>query len=277
VSGKERGTQDRQTEILALQRDAGNQAVVTLLQREGAVATPVVTPLLPEIESRLTPWVRQNLDDTRRQYLLELYARLGDYWKHVPPKSVTYVGDHGEMDFKPADESALQVALVAAGYTDAYHAKSSENTWGLREPKVTSAGLHWRGLGVGKVNVHIDLHPPSGLGIEHYLKDQKQRSTTHTPETIRQGIKALKIEIPILSQREAHGDLTVRLHRLRARAGEGEGARSSLDLAESSLALAGSILWNRETISQDSLKNATVALGEASIELDVVEKLLRKP
>jgi len=276
-SGKERRAQRQESRILALQRDAGNQAVISLLQREAAVTAPAVTPVLPEIESRLTPWVRQNLDETRRQYLLELYARLGPFWRYVPPNSITYLGNHGEMDFRAADERGLRAALVAAGYTDAWWAKSPENDWGLRESNVTSASLHWRGLGAGKVNVHIDLHPP-GIGpIEHWVMDLKLRSTTHTPETIRQGIKALKLEIPILSQREAHGDLTVRLQRLKTRASGVEGARSSLDLAESSLALAGSILWNRDVISDDDLKNATVSLGEASIELDVVEKLLRKP
>ena len=270
------GLRRHEADILTLQRTAGNQAVATLLQREAAVATPAVTPLLPEIESRLMPWVRQNLDETRRQYLLELYARLGPFWRYVPPNSITYIGDHGEMDFRPADEPGLRAGLVAAGYTDAWWAKGRKNTWGLRESNVTSASLHWRGLGGGAVNVHIDLHPP-GIGpIEHWLLDLELRSTTHTPETIRQGIKALKLEIPILSQREAHGELTMRLQRLRARAGEVEGARSSLDLAESSLALAGSILWNRDVIADNDLKNATVSLAEASIELDVVEKLVRK-
>jgi hypothetical protein len=193
-------------ELLALQRMAGNRAVTALIaQRE--TATVPHTPLLPDVDGRLAPWLRQTLqaDEPRREFLLALYAKLRGFWTHVPPGSITWIGDHAEMVFRPDDGAALRRDLVAAGYTSSYFAATGSDTWGLREPGVSAAGLHWRGSAGGPVNVHIDLHPPSGTGFSHWLHDLKQRATTHTPDAVRRGVESLGVEVPVLSQQAAHG------------------------------------------------------------------------
>ncbi len=215
---------------------------------------------------------RLETDEASRTYLLDLYAKLGPVWNRVPDHSITWIGTAGEMDFTPDNQAAVKADLIKAGYTDSYWAAGDGDTWGLREPGASSAGLHWRGKPGGKINVHIDLHPPSGTGFWHWWEDLKHRASTHTAQTIRQGLADSKVEIPVLSEQDAHGRLTVRLHELRRSLGETPAARSSLDLAQSSLDLAGSILWNRETITPDQLKEATAELAVADLELDTASR-----
>jgi hypothetical protein len=260
-------------ELLALQRTAGNRAVTALIaQRE--VATVPHNPMLAEIDSRLAPSVRQALrvDEPRREFLLALYAKLRGYWAHVPPGSITWVGEHAEMDFQPDDEAALRHDLVADGYTSSYFAATGKDTWGLREPGVSAAGLHWRGSAGGRVNVHIDLHPPSGTGFMHWLRDMRQRATTHTPEAVRRGVESLNIEVPVVSQQAAHGQLTVRLRDLEARAADLPDARTDLEMARFDLDGAAAMIWTRDVISNDELAEAICLLVEADIALDSVER-----
>jgi hypothetical protein len=263
------------TELLALQRTAGNRAVTALIAQREAGTAPH-TPLLPEVDGRLAPWLRQALqaDEPRREFLLALYAKLRGFWAHVPSGSITWVGDHAEMVFRPDDEAALRRDLVAAGYASSYFAATGSDAWGLREPGVSAAGLHWRGGAGGQVNVHIDLHPPSGTGFSHWLHDLRQRATTHTPDAVRRGVESLSVEVPVLSQQAAHGRLTVRLREVEAAVGDQPDVRGSLDLARSALDGAAAIIWTRDVISNDQLAEAVALLGEADLELDRLSAML---
>jgi hypothetical protein len=176
--------------VLALQRTAGNRAVGRLLAREAAAATATA----PGADERLAPWV---VDGMAKQPELREVAGLirecmGPYWAHVD--QVTWVGPRGEMVFKPVDQEALRKALEAGGYTSSYFAKRGSDKWGLREPRSGGASLHWRGNADGTVNVHIDLHAPSGTGLWHWIQDDQRRSKTHTPDTLKAGVEARRKE-----------------------------------------------------------------------------------
>jgi hypothetical protein len=256
-------------EVLALQRAAGNRAVTELIAQRTAAPSPR-SPLLAEIDDRLAPTVRAALraDEPRREFLLALYARLRPFWSHVPVGGITWIGDHAEMQFRPDDEAALRRDLVAAGFTSTYFAATGGDTWGLREPGVSAAGLHWRGGADGQVNVHIDLHPPSGTGLWHWLQDLKHRATTHTPDAVRRSVESLHVEIPVLAQQEVHGQLTVRLRALDAAGIDGPEVGASLELARAVLDGAAAIIWTRDVVSREQLAEAIALLAEADLELD---------
>jgi len=211
---------------------------------------------------------RSGRDEASREYLLDIYAKLGPLWKHVPDGGITWIGTAGEMEFTPDDEDSLKSDLISAGYTDSYWAATGTDRWGLREPGVRSTGLHWRGERGGKVNVHIDLHPPSGTGFWHWWEDKERRASTHTKESIRQSLEEAKVDVPVLSQQNFHGRLTGRLEQLRTSVGTEATAKAFLDRAANDLTQAGAILWNRELVTRDQLKDAAVLLAQADHELD---------
>jgi hypothetical protein len=178
--------------LLALQRTAGNRAVGRLLVARDEAPASAAAP--DEVRSRVAPWVADAMTKQPElrdvvDYLQEL---MGPYWAHVD--QVTWVGPRGEMLFKPIDQEALRKALVAGGCTSSYFAKRSSDKWGLREPRKQGAALHWRGNTDGTVNVHIDLHAPSGTGLWHWIQDDQRRSRTHTPDTLRAGVEQRRAE-----------------------------------------------------------------------------------
>jgi hypothetical protein len=288
----------KHTDILALQRTVGNRAVTRLIQTKLTVgsagdqyeqeadrgaelvqreempegATPV-TPLVPEIWDRLAPWMKQDQPgrpaDLRqkpvlRDVLLTLYARIGKLWSHI--RRITWVGERGEMLIEPVNEPQLQLALAAAGYTALYFAKGSDDRWGLRESNVEAAGLHWRGSSESKVNVHIDLHPPSGTGLWHAIQDLLRRSETHDPTALRTGVESLGTEIPVLHQQEMHGELTVRFNELerQVKGQTNPAIQAEIDEGRQYLRQAGEILWNKDIVEQAELKQAMDYLSLAA-------------
>jgi hypothetical protein len=174
------------------------------------------------------------------------------------------------MLFEPVNEAQLQLALRAAGYTNLYFAKSSADRWGLREPNVEAAALHWRGAPGGKVNVHIDLHPPSGTGLLHAIQDLLRRSETHDPAAIQAGVESLGAYIPVLHQQKMNGELTVRFDQLQSRvkAQANPAVQAEIDEGRQYLRQAGGILWNKGVVEQAELKQAmwylSLAVASAS-------------
>jgi hypothetical protein len=253
------------------------------VQRQAGRARPT-SPLLPEIWNRLAKWVKQDQPDrpadlTRmpalRGILLALYARVGlALWRHI--RQITWVGPRGAMEFHPVDEGALKATLIGRGYTTSYFAKGGTDRWGLREKNVDAAGLHWRGRPGGKVNVHIDLHPPSWTGFWHWLMDSGRiRSMTHTREAIRAGIASLGIYIPVIHEQRAHGRLTVRLNKLDNQARGRPDVQAEVDEGRRHLRQASSIIWTKSVVSQAELNNAIWYLDLAAACASGAEHSLR--
>jgi hypothetical protein len=254
-------------------------AVNALLVRSevSVVSAQPHTPLPAEVDERLTPSARKDLfrDEGGRVVVLALRARMGPLWDLVPPASINWVGASGAMTFSPRNSEAVKAALVQAGYTSAYFAKRSKDAWGLREPTLPTAGLHFRGESGGIVNVHVDLHPPSGTGLWHWIQDSVRRGTTHTPASVRRAVESVGVTIPVLSQQRIHGELTARLARVERSVQGGGENRASLELACAALDGAAAILWTRDVISSEQLHEAAALLLEADLELDVAGRKAR--
>ncbi len=211
-----------------------------------------------------------NKNPVLREMLLMLYARIGtELWDHV--KEISWISERGEMNLIPVNESKLQSALIARGYTSAYFARRGDNRWGLREPTFPTAGLHWRGLNstykdAAEVQVHIDLHPPLFTGFWHLFQDSFRRTKTHTPESIRAGIESLGIYIPVLYQQTLHGYITSELNMLanRVKIQSSPAAQAEIAKAREYLQAAGQILWAQRFIAQSELDVAMACLGFAS-------------
>jgi len=271
-------------------RNIQKNDLLTQIQLQ-AIKKPVPTsPLLPDITSRLAHWFfdkpgkpgKLSQNPALRKILLTLYARIGkDLWKLIPPKSITYVSEKGEMDFKTNEIVYVYLVLRSKGYTPSYFAKG-EAEWGLREPTLPAAGLHVRGKG-NMINIHIDLHPPSWSGFYHWLMDADHwfydmRTKTHTPETLQEGVEKLGTYIPILYEQKIHGEATARLNRLAGQAKGRTEVQAEIDEGRQYLALAGKILWTKKVISKTELANATWYLGLASACASGAEhNLQRKP
>jgi hypothetical protein len=241
------------------------------------------SPLLPEIWDRLAPWLKQGTSGQPSalsqnpalwDVLLVLYARIGpSLWSHI--RQITWVGERGEMEFIPEDERRLIVALFAEGYTTSYFAGLG-NRWGLREPNVDVAGLHWRGMPGGNiVNVHIDLHPPSWTGLWHKIQDDWRRSTTHTPESLRAGVERLGTYIPVLYEQRLHGELTVRFNDLHGKARGMNDVQAAITRGRQYLQAASRIIWTRSLISQAELSQAFYYIYQAGLEAERAENLLK--
>ncbi len=262
--------------VLAPRRREGEPA--GLIQRQRGRTGPT-SPLIPEIWDRLASWMKQgpraalNRNPALRNVLLTLYARLGPLWSHV--KRITWVGERGEMLFEPQDDGRLQTALLASGYTASYFAKGGKDRWGLREPNVETAGLHWRGKSGGKVEVHIDLHPPILTGLWHKIQDDWRRSTTHTPESLRAGVESLGTYIPVLFQQRIHGLLVVRFNELAGRAQGRANVLAAIGRGRQHLRAAARIIWTRAVVSQADLRNALFSLYQAGREATRAANLLR--
>jgi hypothetical protein len=249
------------------------------VQRQAGQARPT-SPLLPQIWDRLASWIKQDQpgrpadlsrDPALRDVLLILYARIGALWSHI--RQITWVGRRGEMEFYPVDEGRLQADLIARGYTTSYFAKWG-NRWGLREPNVDAAGLHWRGMPEGTVNVHIDLHPPSWTGLWHKIRDDWRRSTTHTPESVRAGVESLGTYIPVLFHQRTHGCLVVRFNELEGLARGRADVLAAISRGRQYLQAAARIIWTRSVISQVELTDAYLCLHWAGLEAMRAERLL---
>jgi len=293
-----RGTQDvinkrhaQQTQLDFGQiKNHQREKLLSNIQLQAAKNPVPTSPLLPDIASRLPHWFfdkpgepgKLSQNPALRKILLTLYARIGkDLWKLIPPKSITYVSEQGEMDFKTNEIVYVYLVLRSKGYTPSYLAKGKEE-WGLREPTLPAAGLHVRGTG-NKINIHIDLHPPSWTGIYHWLMDAdhffyKMRKETHTPETLQEGVEKLGTYIPILFEQKVHGEATARLNQLTGQAKNRPEVQAEIDEGRQYLALAGKILWTKDIISKTELANATWYLGLASACASGAEhNLQRKP
>lgn len=242
------------------------------------------SPLLPEISDRLAPWIYQGMpgkpsalsqNPALRNVLLVLYARIGpSLWGHI--LQITWVGKDGAMEFTPEDERRLIDALLAEGYTTSYFARSGTNRWGLREPNVDVAGLHWRGMSGGNVvNVHIDLHPPSWTGLWHWIQDKLRRSTTHTPESLRAGVERLGTYIPVLYEQRLHGELTVRFNDLYGQTRGRSDIQKAITRGRHNLQAASRIIWTRDLISQAELSQAFYYIYQAGLEAEHAENLLK--
>jgi len=231
------------------------------------------TPLLEEIRNRLD--AKKYLSDEPGipdpiarnpalcRVLLTLYARMGELWKLIPPGSIDWVDEQGVIDFAPKNLNAFRTELEGQGYTASYWAKAEDNLWGLREPNIPAAGLHIRGKKDGKVNVHIDLHPPSWTGFSHWFMDSFIRGRTHTPETVQAGVERLGVYIPVLYKQRMHGELTAQLNGLAGRAKGHPEAQAEIDEGLDYLRQAGALLWNKPGISQEELSQAGWFLGLA--------------
>lgn len=269
--------------IARLQQLSGNTAVQRYLagkaavRRQGAAEGPV-TPLLPEIMDRLAHWFKNrpgkpgtlSKNPGLRNVLLTLYARLGpDLWRLIPPGAIRYVSEQGEMDFVPKSLNTVRDALIARGYTAAYFAKSGDNVWGLREPNLPAAGLHWRGLANGRVNVHIDLHPPSQTGLYHWFMDADHwfggmRKRTHDPSSLQAGVESLGVYIPVLYEQRIHGELTGQLDALASQAKGNPDSEAEISDGRLFLRQAGAKLWNRAVVAQSDLEEAALHLASAA-------------
>lgn len=268
--------QSRQTSTTAPPQSA--------IQRQiGQVATRTPTsPLLPAIWDRLASWVKQHpqgkSDVSRnpvlRDVLLSLYARIGaSLWKHIG--QITWVGEHGEMNFIPADEGALLADLIGRGYTALYFAGLGYR-WGLRELGLDAAGLHWRGKEEGIVEVHIDLHPPSFTGLWHLIQDGWRRSTTHTSEAIKAGIMKIVPYIPVLHEQKFHGELTVRLSQIAEKSKDQPDALAAIARGRKYLEEASQTIWTKNVVSQPQLDSVITLLVQADLEASLAERLLQK-
>ncbi len=260
-----------------------------IIQEQSEKSKSPVTPIIPQILEKLPDWFmdkpgyRGKLSEkpVLREILLTLYARMGtSFWNQIPQKGISYVSEQGELDFETKDVEGVRKFLVSLGYTPSYFAKASADVWGLREPTLPTAGLHVRG-GVNKVNVHIDLHPPMQTGIYHWLMDAdhwfyKSRKKSHTPEALREGVEKLGQFIPVLYQQKVHGDITARLERLTKEVKGHPDVQAEIDEGKAYLALAGSVLWNRNVVSQADLANAIWYLGLASACAYGAEQLSKK-
>lgn len=271
-------------------RANGSAANGILIQRQPSetrsVAGPTQaprSPLLEQIDDRLSPSVRSQLqkDETLRQSLLTLHARIGRYlWAFVPrydPANcktsteeacgITWVDPINGIAFHKDDDSPLQQQLKADGYTSAFLARDRKDRWGLREPR-GAAGLHWHGRQNREIGVHIDLNPPGATGPEaHFVLDKLLREKTHTPDTLRQGVERRGVKIPILFEQELHGRLTTRFTELQSTMGGQPGARAHLTAAKAALDAAATIIWTRAVITDTQLAEATKKLLEADKEL----------
>jgi hypothetical protein len=280
-----RGTQDvinkqhaQQTQLdFGQVKNRQREELLTSIQLQTAKKPVPTTPLLPDIASRLAHWFfdkpgnpgKLSQNPALRKILLTLYARIGDaLWKElIPEKSITHVSEMGEMDFKTNEIVYVYLVLRGKGYTPSYFAKGKDE-WGLREPTLPGAGLHVRGKD-NKINIHIDLHPPSWSGFYHWLMDADHwfydmRKKTHTPETLQEGVEKLGIYIPILYEQKIHGEATARLNRLAGQAKDRTEVQAEIDEGRQYLSLAGKVLWTKNVISKTELANATWYLGLAS-------------
>ena len=104
----------------------------------------------------------------------------------------------------------------------------------------------------------------------HWWHDSFRREKTHTPTTVRQGVERLGIAIPVLSQQEAHGQLTARLRRMEAIAGDRPEASTHLAPVQASLDRVAAIIWTRDVILEDELDEATFLLASAASDLEDV-------
>lgn len=271
--GHEQGNRHLQRMLVSRNHDG---ELVPLIQRQGGPTSP----LIPEIWGRLPSWMKQgpkaslNQNPALRNVLLILYARVGPLWNHV--KRITWVGESGTMDFEPLNEVSLFAALLTRGYTASYFAGLG-NRWGLREPNVETAGLHWRGRPGGKVNVHIDLNPPSWTGLWHKIQDDWRRGTTHTPDSLRAGVESLGTYIPVLYEQRMHGELTVRFNELTGRAGGRADVLAAIARGRQYLSAAARIIWTKTVSSQADLSNALFSLYQAGREAAQAANLLRGP
>jgi hypothetical protein len=243
------------------------------------------SPLPQQIDDRLHPDVRAQLqnDEGLRQTLLTIYARLEpEFWAFVPQYDkdncrdkaqeecgITWIDRVEGIVFHLDDDALLHKRLREAGYTTLYFAKRDKDRWGLREPGVAPAGLHWHGRQHRQIAVHIDLHPPSGTGAWHSLQDDTRRKTTHTPETLRRGVERRGEQVPVLSEQEVHGQLTARLARLRSTMG----GQPGLNAAQARLDVAAAIIWTQTVVSDQQLATANDALRRAAEELDQLENV----
>ncbi len=292
-SGQKPATRRPQAAGLAtLQQQIGNRALQRALagvsgaaaQGQAAASTPT-SPLVPEIVEKLAPWLRDrpgapgtlSRNPSLRNVLLTMYARLGtDLWALIPPGGITWVSERGELNFRPRDDETVRRALLGRGYSDSYFAKRSEDKWGLREPNLPAAGLHWRGGKGGVVNVHIDLHPPSWTGFWHWFQDAYRRSRTHDPETLRAGVESLGLYIPVLFEQKLHGAITGKLDHAASRSQLGAGAMANLNEGRQALQQAAAIIWNRPTVTQEELGKALSYLARAARCAEVLERSRRE-
>lgn len=207
--------------------------------------------------------------------LMTLYLRIGPgLWEHI--RQITWVGKTGTMVFSPHDEKRLQSALIGEGYTSSYFARGSDDTWGLREPNVEKAGLHWRGKPDGKVNVHIDLHPPSWTGFVHKIQDDWRRSKTHTPESLRAAVIGY---VSVQDLQSMHERVAMRLKNVEKRVGSQRRSDVSVQigLGYGQLQMARSI-WAMHVASQQDLMAALCYLYQAGLHAELAEQLVvRQP
>jgi hypothetical protein len=208
--------------------------------------------------------------------------------KFSPPKNkeaqtkttqITYVSEQGDVDFVTDDKSRVYFEFYSKGYRPTYYAKGlkNKNDWGLREPNMQTAGLHVLGRkGENKVNIHIDLHPPSWNYISHFLFDYLFRERYNTPETLQAGVEKIGIYIPILYEQKIHGKITARLNQLASQVKGDAELQTEINEGRQHLAQAGQILWTKEIISNSELANATLYLKLASGSMWEVEHFLKK-
>ena len=247
------------------------------VQRNEKQARPA-NLLVEEIWQCIPKWMKPGLlkEPARQKILLILYARIGpQLWRHVG--EITYIGQTGVMDFKAKDETALIAQLKAQGYTDAYYAKRGDNRWGLREHTSKGPSLHWRGVSEGKVNVHIDLHPPKSTGFEHWFMDSFRRETTHTLAKLQAGVERLNKYIPVLSEGKKYEKLRAYFKTLEKFAQDQTDVLGAVKRGRQYLLKAIAYVMREQPLKKTDLEKIKLYLRKAHVEALRGAQLLRTP
>lgn len=151
------------------------------------------------------------LNPAGRRGLLVMHAKLRDEGLWHVIGALGYLNREGDTGFMfTAGVADLAATLATFDYGN-YWMADHGCTWGVRSPK-TGAQLHFRRSDPGRFvlfSVHIDLHNPGdgatdgwvpavdcAVAIQHWWEDDRNRDTTHTPDTVRAAVVAQGIAVP---------------------------------------------------------------------------------
>lgn len=159
-----------------------------------------------ELAGRLDASAYNRLTPPQRLSLACLYAKLRSdgVWGEVG--AITWVGNHGELNFRPrGDGEQLRRSLAARGFGDHAFASAGDASWGLRSAR-TGCQLHFRygGTRLGeKAEAHLDLNNPGAglrnlilLGPRHLAEDGTRRTRTHRADALLEALEASGVRVP---------------------------------------------------------------------------------
>jgi hypothetical protein len=162
--------------------------------------------LQQELAGRLSASAYNRLTPPQRQSLACLYAKLRSDGVWPAVGAITWVGNHGELNFLPrGDGERLRRSLVAHGFGDHAFASAGDSLWGLRSAQ-TGCQLHVRfgGKTLGaKAEAHLDLNNPGAglrnlilLGPRHLAEDGTRRTRTHRADALLDALEASGVRVP---------------------------------------------------------------------------------